>query len=97
MRNTKTRDHAGGQARGRSMMEDEARNLLRDFAAVSPVDAWIAGQPWTATPDGWHVGPRREGWSFEIRRVPEGLQIRANAPGVGTPGFRVLPRRRVLV
>jgi hypothetical protein len=34
------------------MTEDEARTLLHDFDGVGGLEAWLAGQPWQAAPDG---------------------------------------------
>jgi len=81
---------AGG-ARTGTLSEEEARDFLRRFGAVSPLDHWMAEQPWIEVPGGWHVGPARHGWRFEIRGVPEGLQVRGHAPGGGRPAIRLVP------
>jgi hypothetical protein len=68
-----------------AVTEKEARALLSDCDSLGGLERWIVEQPWIAVPGGWHVGPQRGGWRFEIRQVPGGLQLRANASGGGQP------------
>jgi hypothetical protein len=88
------RAEAGGPGGG-ALSEGEARDLLRACGPTSPLDAWLAGQPWVEVPGGWHVGPARQGWRFEIRVIPEGLQVCGHAHGQAQRATRVVPKALV--
>lgn len=72
------------------MTEDEARDLLTDFGSLDRLENWLAEQPWQAAPDGWTVLTARGGWRFELRLVPDGLQISATAPGGRQPAVWIV-------
>ena len=68
------------------MIEDEARGLLRDCGGFGGLEAWIAEQPWEATPSGWTVAVRVRGRPFRLEPFGNGLRIAAVTPNGGVPG-----------
>jgi hypothetical protein len=75
---------------GAIMMEEQARVALRDFDEAGGMEAWIARQPWQATPDGWSVLTSLGGWRFRLRPVSEGVRVSALAPGDEAPAVWVV-------
>jgi hypothetical protein len=74
------------------MTEADARTLLRNWPGLGGIEAWMAEQPWEATPGGWSVDGVLQGWRFRLALVGDGLEIIAGEPGV-TPARWVVTGR----
>jgi hypothetical protein len=72
------------------MTEVEARAALRDFDGFGGLQHWTADQSWKTEPDGWTVLPDLKNWHFRLRRVADGVQVRATAPGCGQPAVWIV-------
>jgi hypothetical protein len=58
------------------MTEAEAREILR-LGDHDGYEAWLAAEAWIATPKGWRVVGKRDGWNFTLEPVPDGVIVSA--------------------
>jgi hypothetical protein len=78
-----------------AVTEDQARVALRNFVAVvaGDIEHWIAEQRWEPAPSGgWAVLRGRNGWSFRLEPVADGLRVVMSVRG-GEPADWIVPAR----